>query len=97
MLKKRNGLRLGFALLLMIVASDAVRLIDVIWISPDGRAIAAFEVEHTTSIYSGIVRLLDLALGSVGAAPHGLFLVAPDKREDDVRTQLATFCIQSRA
>jgi type II restriction enzyme len=24
---------------------------------------AAFEVEHTTSIYSGIVRMLDLALG----------------------------------
>ena len=70
--------------------ADAVRLIDVIWIRPaDGEVAAAFEVEHTTSIYSGIVRLLDLALGSVGSASRGLFLVAPDKREDDVRMQLA--------
>ena len=38
--------------------AEAVRLIDVLWL--DGTA--AFEVEHTTSIYSGIVRLLDLAL-----------------------------------
>jgi len=68
--------------------ADAVRLIDVIWLDGDNRVVAAFEVEHTTSIYSGIVRLLDLALGSGGAAPHGLFLVAPDDREDEVRAQL---------
>lgn len=44
---------------------------------------------RTTSIYSGIVRLLDLALGSAEEAAQGLFLVAPDSREDDVRAQLA--------
>ncbi|HYU25845.1 MAG TPA: type II restriction endonuclease [Thermoanaerobaculia bacterium] len=69
--------------------ADAVRLIDVLWLERGGdRVAAAFEVEHTTSIYSGIVRLLDLALG----APEqtgSLFLVAPDEREDDVRAQLA--------
>ncbi len=70
--------------------ADAVRLIDIIWISPsDARVAAAFEVEHTTSIYSGIVRLLDLALGSADGAPRGLYLVAPDAREEDVRAQLA--------
>jgi type II restriction enzyme len=69
---------------------EAVRLIDVIWISPaDGRVAGAFEVEHTTSIYSGIVRLLDLALGSSAEASRGLYLVAPDQREADVRAQLA--------
>jgi type II restriction enzyme len=69
---------------------DAVRLIDVLWPEPDtGHVAGAFEVEHTTSIYSGIVRLLDLALGSGGGAVQGLFLVAPDGREDDVRAQLA--------
>lgn len=69
--------------------AEAVRLIDVLWLEPgDGRVAAAFEVEHTTSIYSGIVRLLDLALGTEGSA-RGLFLVAPDGREDDVRAQLA--------
>jgi type II restriction enzyme len=73
--------------------ADAVKLIDVLWLerSPEARVAAAFEVEHTTSIYSGIVRLLDLALGgslaSTGATA-GLFLVAPDDREKDVRDQL---------
>jgi type II restriction enzyme len=69
---------------------DAVRLIDVLWLeSGTGRVAAAFEVEHTTSIYSGIVRLLDLALGAAAESAQGLFLVAPDDREDEVRAQLA--------
>jgi type II restriction enzyme len=70
--------------------ADAVRLIDVLWLEPDtGRVAGAFEVEHTTSIYSGIVRLLDLALGDLDQPVRGLFLVAPDAREDDIRAQLA--------
>jgi type II restriction enzyme len=68
---------------------DAIRLIDVLWLERGGeRVVAAFEVEHTTSIYSGIVRLLDLALGAPGNATRALFLVAPDDREEDVRNQL---------
>lgn len=70
--------------------AEAVRLIDVLWLERDGGRVAgAFEVEHTTSIYSGIVRLLDLALGNVDQPVRGLFLVAPDGREADVRAQLA--------
>lgn len=70
--------------------AEATRLIDVIWFDrSNGVVSAAFEVEHTTSIYSGIVRLLDLALGAAKQNAHGLFLVAPDKREKDVRAQLA--------
>ena len=70
--------------------ADAVRLIDVLWLdSQSGRVAAAFEVEHTTSIYSGIVRLLDLALGGPQAEIAGLFLVAPQQREEEVRAQLA--------
>lgn len=69
--------------------ADAVRLIDVLWLERDKpRVAAAFEVEHTTSIYSGIIRLLDLALGAPRQATRGLFLVAPDDREDQVRAQL---------
>lgn len=71
-------------------ASDTIRLIDVLWIAPDtGRVAAAFEVEHTTSIYSGIVRMLDLALGLPEHAADCYFLVAPDEREIDVREQFA--------
>lgn len=69
--------------------ADAIRLIDVLWLERgQPRVAAAFEVEHTTSIYSGIIRLLDLALGAPGQATRGLFLVAPDDREDEVRAQL---------
>jgi type II restriction enzyme len=71
--------------------AEAVRLIDVLWVErAGGHVVAGFEVEHSTSIYSGIVRLLDLALGCpAGDATRHLFLVAPDSREDEVRQQLA--------
>lgn len=68
---------------------DSVRLIDVLWLSRDPiRVTAAFEVEHSTSIYSGIVRMLDLALGTELAARSPLFLVAPDNRRQEVQQQL---------
>ncbi len=71
-------------------AADSIRLIDVLWVDQTAGAVAAaFEVEHTTSIYSGIVRMLDLALGTEGAAARNFFLVAPDEREADVRAQFA--------
>ena len=71
--------------------ADAIRLIDVLWLERDNAQVAAaFEVEHSTSIYSGIVRMLDLALsGSEFHAAAGLFLVAPGNREKDVRAQIA--------
>lgn len=70
--------------------ADSIRLIDVLWLDKGtDRVTAAFEVEHSTSIYSGIVRMLDLALsGGELHAAAGLFLVAPDAREADVRAQL---------
>lgn len=92
-----NGGRLGDGCLRALPAEieqapgvDAVRLIDVLWLERGtGRVAGAFEVEHTTSIYSGIMRLLDLALGNADQPVRGLFLVAPDAREGDVRAQLA--------
>ncbi|ANA35742.1 Type II restriction enzyme [Ralstonia mannitolilytica] len=75
---------------LLVADADTVPLIDVVWLNPASLEVeAAFEVEHTTSIYSGIVRLLDLALGTAPSAKKHLFLVAPDAREADVRAQLA--------
>lgn len=69
---------------------EAIRLIDVIWLEGEGDGVvAAFEVEHSTSIYSGIVRMLDLAYGAEKAITGNFFLVAPDNREQDVRAQFA--------
>jgi len=68
---------------------DSVRLIDVVWLTRDSAQVAAaFEVEHSTSIYSGIIRMLDLALGTKVGAASTLFLVAPDNRRDEVAQQL---------
>ncbi len=48
---------------------DTVTLIDVIWLKPgSGEIVSAFEVEKSTSIYSGILRLEDLARSIPGGA-----------------------------
>lgn len=70
--------------------ASLISLIDVLWLSKgEGKIAAAFEVEHSTSIYSGIVRMLDLALGFPEHGNASFFLVAPDAREKDVRAQFA--------
>ncbi len=69
--------------------AESIRLIDVLWLDPvTDRVTAAFEVEHSTTIYSGVVRMLDLALSGEFHPSLALFLVAPDSREGDVRAQL---------
>ena len=67
---------------------QTVGLIDVLWLDPAaGRVVCAFEVEKSTSIYSGILRLLDLHR-SAAARPDQLYLVAPDGREREIQAQL---------
>ena len=67
---------------------QTVALIDVLWLSPDSRrVVCAFEVEKSTSIYSGILRLVDLAR-SVGDPALHFYLVAPDAREKEILAQL---------
>ena len=68
---------------------ETVRLIDVIWLRPGSQEIvSAFEVEKSTSIYSGILRLEDLARSIPDCASH-FYLVAPNRREKEVMAQLA--------
>ncbi|MFZ5828424.1 MAG: hypothetical protein ACOY94_29325 [Bacillota bacterium] len=68
---------------------ETVSLIDVLWLDAQhDQIVAAFEVEKSTSIYSGVLRLFDLAL-SVPACRHHLYLVAPNSRERDVVVQLS--------
>ena len=71
-------------------ASDTVALIDVLWLSKVTSMIsAAFEVEHSTSIYSSTVRMLYLALGVPNHGDAAFILVAPGAREPEVRAQFA--------
>lgn len=67
---------------------STIQLIDTIWFEKNGsKAVCAFEVEKSTSIYSGILRLTDLAF-SFKEHPISLFIVTPDNREKDVVMQL---------
>jgi hypothetical protein len=59
-----------------------IELIDLLWLN--GNAIvAAFEIESTTSIYSGLLRMSDL-LAMQPNISIPLFLVAPDDRREKV-------------
>ncbi len=72
-----------------------VSLIDVIWLCRADQSVAcAFEIEKSTSIYSGMLRLADLA-ASLGPATWNFFLAVPDSRERDVLRQLARPSLQS--
>ena len=66
-----------------------IQLIDVIWFEKGtNKVVCAFEVEKSTSIYSGILRLSDLAF-SLPDHSSFLFIIIPDKREKDVLLQLS--------
>ncbi len=63
-------------------------MIDVLWFQKNtNNVIAAFEVEKSTSIYSGILRLTDLSY-TIANGDEVLYLIVPDKREKDVCLQL---------
>ncbi|HEX8243847.1 MAG TPA: hypothetical protein VF541_10135 [Longimicrobium sp.] len=64
------------------VTTRTIEYIDVLWLR--GNAIvAAFEVESTTSVYSGLLRMSDL-LAMQPNLNIPLFIVAPDDRRDKV-------------
>lgn len=59
----------------------------MLWLRGDS-ILSAFEIEHTTSIYSGLLRLSDL----VTLQPNiniDLYLVAPSARREKVARQLS--------
>lgn len=65
---------------------DTIKHIDVLWLR--GRSIVrAFEVEHTTAIYSGILRMADL-LSLQPNMDIRLHIVAPEERKNKVCTEI---------
>jgi hypothetical protein len=63
-----------------------IELIDVLWLEKNA-IVAAFEIESTTSIYSGLLRMSDL----IAMQPNlniPLYLVAPDERREKVMSEV---------
>jgi hypothetical protein len=73
-----------------------IELIDILWLAGNS-IVAAFEVECTTSIYSGLLRMSDL----MALQPNldiSLYLVAPDDRRDKVEQEILrpTFSLREK-
>jgi hypothetical protein len=77
-----TGMRPSLPLQFDDPTNRTVELIDVLWLR-ENAIVAAFEVESTTSIYSGLLRMSDL----IAMQPNlniPLYLVAPDERRSKV-------------
>jgi hypothetical protein len=73
-----------------------IQLIDVLWLKGNSIA-AAFEVECTTAIYSGLLRMSDL-LALQPNLDIKLYLAAPDERRSKVEQEILrpTFSLRER-
>jgi hypothetical protein len=78
------------------VTNKTIELIDVLWLKGNS-IVAAFEVESTTAIYSGLLRMSDL-LALQPNLEINLFLVAPDERRDKVEQEILrpTFALRDK-
>jgi hypothetical protein len=67
-------------------ATRRISLIDVLWLQHKA-PVAAFEIEASTSIYSGLLRMADL-LSVTPALNIKIYIVAPRIRRDKVMSEL---------
>lgn len=67
-------------------AVSRMSMIDVLWLQQNA-PVCAFEVETTTSVYSGLLRMSDL-LAVVPALKINLFIVAPKDRRNRFMSEL---------
>lgn len=66
---------------------QTVEYIDVVWLSGDNQISAAFEIEFTTPVYSGLLRMADL----ITLCPNlnfPLYIVIPESRINKVKKEL---------
>ena len=73
-----------------------IELIDVLWLKSN-TILAAFEIEATSSVYSGLLRMSDL-LALQPNLDLALYLVAPDERRTKVKQEIArpTFALREK-
>lgn len=75
--------------------ASTIKLIDILWYEKSSdNIVAAFEVEKSTSIYSGILRLTDLSY-SIADGDEVFYIVIPDEREREVCVQLCRPAIRN--
>jgi len=68
---------------------NTIQLVDVLWFKKDtNNIVGAFEVEKSTSIYTGILRITDLAY-SIADGDKVFYIIIPDSREKEVISQLS--------
>jgi hypothetical protein len=65
---------------------NTIELIDVLWLR-NGDCEAAFEVECTTAVYSGLLRMSDLVTLQPNIATR-MYIVAPETRREKVRAEI---------
>ncbi len=99
--KEWNGERLGDLSIQVLpplgmdqISQRIISLIDVLWLKGANRVTAAFEVEQTTSIYSGLLRLSDLTAVSPNLN-FPLYIAAPEVRLEKVKRELSRPTFQS--
>ena len=68
------------------VTFKTIENIDVLWLKKK-RLVRAFEVEHTTAVYSGLLRMADL-LALQPNIDIKLHIIAPESRRDKVLDEI---------
>jgi len=76
--------------------NKTIELIDVLWLKGNS-IVAAFEIECTTSVYSGLLRMSDL-LALQPNLKINLYIVAEDNRRDKVQQEILrpTFMVREK-
>jgi hypothetical protein len=69
------------------VTRKTVEMIDILWLK-ESAIVVAFEIESTTSIYSGLLRMSDLISMQPNLAMP-LYIVAPDERREKVKEEIS--------
>ena len=69
-------------------AQKIVNLIDVLWLRGNNQLVSAFEIESSTSIYSGVLRMSDLSTTCPNLS-FPCYIALPAEREQDVIRQLS--------
>ncbi len=69
-------------------AQKIVNLIDVLWLRGNNQLVSAFEIECSTSIYSGVLRMSDLSTTCPNLS-FPCYIALPAEREQEVVRQLS--------